>query len=118
MSREVGGIGKWGEDQAVKFLVRQGFKVSERNYNSTVGEIDIVATKGGDFYFVEVKTRSAGALAFDLAVTSDKKRKLDKTIKHYCSHRHLADVSLIPMSLMVVIDRREKKVSFRLSVLY
>jgi putative endonuclease len=47
MAREVGGLGKWGEDQAVGFLQRQGFEIWERNYNSTVGEIDIVAQKGG-----------------------------------------------------------------------
>lgn len=118
MGRRVSGIGKWGEEQAENFLFRQGFDIIEKNYNSTVGEIDIVAKKDNDFYFVEVKTRSAGPMAYDLAVTRDKLRKLRKTMLHFCSRRGIRDAGLIPAGLMVVVDRREKKVSFRFSILY
>lgn len=110
-------IGEWGESQACAFLERNGFHVVERNYYATVGEIDIVATKGGDYYFLEVKTRRAGALAYDTAITSHKKHKMLKTIKHYCYHRRVAG-STIPASLMVVFDQITKIVQFRLAVLY
>ncbi|MFA6105399.1 MAG: YraN family protein [Patescibacteria group bacterium] len=118
MGRVVAGIGKWGEEQAAKFLVRQGFQVIENNYNASVGEIDIVAKKDSDFYFVEVKTRSAGPMANDLSVTREKRRKIHKTILHYCSRRGLRNVGLIPVSLMVVVNRKDKKLNFRFSVLY
>lgn len=115
MSKE---FGKWGEDQACRFLVRQGFEIVERNYHATVGEIDIVARKGDDFYFVEVKSRKAGPMEYDVAVTKDKNYKMKKTIAQYCSRRNLRDVGLIPVSLMVVADPKTKKVSFRLAVIY
>lgn len=111
-------VGAWGEEQAARFLERQGFEVVERNFHATVGEIDIVARKGDDFYFVEVKTRRAGPLGFDTAVTTAKKHKLQKTIARYCVYRGVRDVGLIPASLMVVVDRDKQTVSFRLAVLY
>jgi Holliday junction resolvase-like predicted endonuclease len=118
MSRRDKIFGYWGETEAANFLVRQGFKVVEKNYYSTVGEIDIVAKKGDDFYFIEVKTRRAGGLATDLAVTTAKKRKFAKTIKHYCYHRSVAEVGVISASLMVVLDAKNSSLTFRLAVMY
>ena len=118
MAREVSGKGKWGEDQATAFLARNGFGIIERNYNTIVGEIDIVAHKGGDLYFVEVKTRSAGPFANDLAVTREKLRKFKKTMARYCTERRIVDRGLIPASVMVIFDRTKKTVNFRFAVMY
>ena len=118
MPREVGGIGRWGEDRAVEFLQRQQFLIIERNYNSAVGEIDIIARKNDDFYFVEVKTRSAGPFANNLAVTAVKLRKLRKTVARYCLARRITDCGVILAGLLVIYDRRQKKVNFNFSVLY
>ena len=35
--------GKCGENAAVKFLKKSGYKILERNYRKTYGEIDIIA---------------------------------------------------------------------------
>ncbi|MFA6423731.1 MAG: YraN family protein [Candidatus Magasanikbacteria bacterium] len=110
-------FGKWGEDQACAFLQRHGFFIVERNYFATVGEIDIVAKQDGDYYFVEVKTRVAGEMASDLAITPTKKHKLEKTIKKYCYQRNVPDTGLILAGLLVVYDRGAKSVSFRLVVM-
>jgi putative endonuclease len=110
-------IGDWGERQGIAFLERQGFTVVERNYHTTVGEIDIVATKGGDYYFIEVKTRQAGDMAFDTAVTPAKRKKLLKTISRYL-YKHNVIGGSVPASLMVIFDRQTKQVQFRLAVIY
>lgn len=52
-------LGAWGEDLAVKFLVRHGYRVLERNYRVWEGEIDVVAVFDDEIIFVEVKTRSS-----------------------------------------------------------
>ena len=109
-------LGDWGEEMACNFLLRRGFKIKERNYFSTVGEIDIVAEKGGDFYFIEVKTREDEQFANDTAITPSKKRKLDKTIRHFCYHRGIGDVGIITAGLIVHAKRAEKSVKFRLAV--
>lgn len=107
-------MGEWGENLACAFLQRHGFFIKERNYYSTVGEIDIVAEKDGDYYFVEVKTRMAGGLANDLAITKEKRRKLEKTIKHFCYHRGVGEVGLILAGIIVAVDKitRQAKIRF------
>jgi putative endonuclease len=109
-------VGRWGENQAVAFLLRKGFVVVERNYHTTVGEIDIVARSNEDWYFIEVKTRRAGELATDLSITPAKKRKFEKTITQYCYKRNVLGGSYIMAGLMVVFDSATKKVAFRLAV--
>ncbi len=109
-------IGKWGEDQACAFLIRHGFFIKDRNYYSTVGELDIVAEKGGDYYFVEVKTRVSGELASDLAITKPKKHKMEKTVRKYCYHRKVEEVAIILAGLLVVYDNISKIVNFRFVV--
>jgi putative endonuclease len=110
-------FGDWGEDQACQFLERKGFDVKERNFHATVGEIDIIARKNDDWYFIEVKTRRAGELANDLAITRAKKKKFEKTIKQYCFKRKIdGEVGLIMAGLMVVVDKEKKTVGFRLAV--
>lgn len=109
-------IGRWGEDLACAFLERHRFFIKERNFYSTVGELDIVAVKGGDYYFVEVKTRANGELATDLAITPTKRHKLEKTIRKYCYARSVPDTGLVLAGLLVVYDFCVKKVSFRFVV--
>ena len=49
-------IGKIGEEIACKYLKNKDYVVIDRNYSQYYGEIDIVCTKGGKTYFIEVKT--------------------------------------------------------------
>lgn len=51
--------GSLGEDAAAKYLVKQGYKILQRNYFCHFGEIDIVAQDGGFVVFVEVKSRTS-----------------------------------------------------------
>jgi len=48
--------GQRGEDIACLYLERLGFKIIDRNYRRPWGEIDVIAQKGNDLRFVEVKT--------------------------------------------------------------
>ncbi len=52
-------IGEIGENIAVKFLMKHGFEVLDRNYTKKWGEIDIVAQKDTKIYFIEVKSINA-----------------------------------------------------------
>lgn len=70
-------LGKQGEQQAVKFLKRQKFKILQTNYKNLIGEIDIVALLKDTIVFVEVKTRSTLAYSVPAyAVTKHKQQKI------------------------------------------
>jgi len=69
-------LGNFGETAAAEHLIRQGYRILDRNYNTTFGEIDLVALKDAEIVFVEVKTRSSQSFGEPyLAVSERKKRK-------------------------------------------
>lgn len=82
-------FGRWGEDIAVDYLVKHGYKILDRNWQIDHKEIDIVATDGDMIVFIEVKTRSNinyGA-PFE-AVNRQKRKNLMIAMKRYLSiHR-------------------------------
>lgn len=55
--------GKYGELEAARYLQKQGYKLYDVNFRCRFGEIDLICTKGRYLVFVEVKTRSQGAIA-------------------------------------------------------
>jgi len=59
LTRERKNKGAWGEDRAAEFLAREGYRILERNYRCSLGEMDIIAREGKTVVFVEVKTRSS-----------------------------------------------------------
>ena len=62
-SDQIKSTGKWGEDQAEKYLRRKGYRTVERNYSCRFGEIDLIVSDQEYLVFVEVKTRRSNAFA-------------------------------------------------------
>ena len=73
--------GRGGEEIAKEYLEKRGFKVLTQNYHTRFGELDLVAKKAGELFFVEVKTRRHGWP--EEAVTDYKQQKLYKAIFEY-----------------------------------
>ncbi|HSR89466.1 MAG TPA: YraN family protein [Candidatus Udaeobacter sp.] len=117
MSRRSKNLGDWGEEQACKFLARHGFRVIERNYHTTMGEIDIIAVKADDYYFIEVKTRRGSEFANDDAITYFKKWRMNRAVKAYCYTRNIGDKSIILAGLILEVKKLAGKVSFRFCVI-
>jgi len=51
-------LGKKGEELAVEFLLKKGYKIVSRNFKFQKTEVDIIARKGKTLAIIEVKTRS------------------------------------------------------------
>lgn len=51
-------LGRWGEEQARKFLEEKSYRYLDSNFKYKRGEIDLVMKKGNDLVFVEVKTKA------------------------------------------------------------
>ena len=92
MRPERGELGLYGENEAVRFLARNGYRILERNYKTALGEIDVVAKKDSIIVFVEVKSRSSSLFGpACLRVTEKKKRNIIKTMFLYLKERELFD---------------------------
>lgn len=83
-------IGKFGEDEAVKYLQQRGYKILDRNFNCKRGEIDIIALDKNEIVFIEIKARAS--LKYGLpseAVTKYKLKHIYKTAEYYLYTRNL-----------------------------
>ncbi len=87
--------GKLGEDIAVKYLQKNGYKILERNYRySKYGEIDIIAYKNFKIIAVEVKARTSLICGEPIeAVTKDKINKIHATLNYYLGHTKIPRIS-------------------------
>ena len=81
-------LGALGERLAAKHLEGKGYRILERNFRCRMGEIDLIALRGSDLVFTEVKLRKDAshgeAREF---VTASKQRKLLLTAEYYLSAR-------------------------------
>src|SRR3989344_7326860 len=91
-------LGALGEDRAILFLKEHGFSIIERNYTKKCGEIDIIAKKGRELHFVEVKTVSVrdhegrlNGYEPEDNVHSFKRARLARTIETYLLERDISD---------------------------
>jgi putative endonuclease len=117
MTRRKKDLGDWGEGQACNFLFRHGFRVVERNYHTTMGEIDIIASYGDDYYFIEVKTRRDSELATDDSITYTKKIRLQKAVRAYCYTRNINNKGIVLAGLIIEIKKSDNRVGFRFYVM-
>lgn len=78
-------VGSLGEDLAVKYLTKLGYKIIERNKRfSKLCEIDIIAKDKNEVVFVEVKSRSdVGYGLPSEAVTKQKIKHLCRTARYF-----------------------------------
>ncbi len=69
-------FGRFGEQFAVDYLVRNGYVIRHKNYRYLKAEIDIIAEKAGTMVIVEVKARTNHLLENLEDLISQKKIKL------------------------------------------
>ncbi len=121
--------GEIGENIAVKFLVKHGFSILDRNYTKKWGEIDIVAEKDNKIYFIEVKSVSMSRFNLDNTnvprETLDsynpednmhpwKMKRIARTIQTYLMDKKVDEEKEWQVDLLVVfMDLKNKKVKIK-----
>ena len=90
-----------GEDEAVKFLKKEGHKIVDRNYSCKAGEIDVVIKDSSMLedvlVFVEVKTRSSTSHGrASEFVDSRKQTRIIKTANSYLLKYYGDDLNKFP----------------------
>ena len=86
-------LGKAGEELACRLLKKQGYRLVEKNYRCSHGEIDIVARHKDMLVFVEVRGKSGASFGSpEESVTKLKKQRLVAAALDYiASHRGLPE---------------------------
>lgn len=87
-------IGKLGEDIAVKYLEKHGYKILNRNYRKPWGEIDIVTQQNDELIFIEVKTQSVSRRIEwrpEENITRHKERQLSRIITTYLKANKISE---------------------------
>ena len=82
--------GRWGEEQAEKFLKKAGLKIVARNVRVGYDELDLIGRQGDTLIFVEVKTRASedfGRAAS--AVNRAKRKKLSRAAIRFIKNHKL-----------------------------
>jgi putative endonuclease len=83
---------KPAEDAAARYLRRRGLKVVERNFNTRLGEIDLIALDGHTVVFVEVRSRAADTIIRpEDTVNARKQAKLRRTAEIYLKSHGMLD---------------------------
>ncbi len=73
-------FGKSCEELAGRFLKDQGYTIVERNFQTKLGEIDIVAKKDNYLVFVEVKARRSQNYGLPQEAVTTKKQAVIKKV--------------------------------------
>jgi len=97
-------LGLEGERFAAEYLKKRRYRVLERNYRCSLGEIDLICRKDKRIVFVEVKTRASGDFGKpEEAVTEAKKRKIFRVAEWYLAEKHLegSEISFDVLSLLL-----------------
>lgn len=85
-------LGKNGEEEAVRFLERNGYAVLERNWRYNGIEIDIIAQNTDYIIFAEVKTRASSHWGQPEESVNDKKIKRMVAAADYYMQEHEYDL--------------------------
>ena len=106
-------VGRSGEEFAAAWYWSHGYDVIDRNWRCSIGEIDIVARRGGLVVVVEVKTRRTDAFGVPaLAVTPVKQRRLRRLAASWLAEHRIGrrvevrfDVASVVGDVVTIYER-------------
>ena len=86
-------LGKRGEREAERFLLKKGMVIIYRSFENQFGEIDLIAADGKTIVFVEVKTRSSDLAGRpDEAVDERKQNQISQTAIAFLRQNNLLEM--------------------------
>jgi putative endonuclease len=83
-------LGKEGERLAEEYLKKKGYKLVERNYRCSMGELDLIVLDRRVVVFVEVKTRTGHGFGSPFeAVEFHKQHKMIQVAQYFLTEKRL-----------------------------
>lgn len=92
MTKERLALGRSAEAIAREYLKKNGYKILEQNFSTSLGEIDIIARDGAKLVFVEVKSLKELSYGFPQdRVNKAKQNRIIKAALCYVKSRGMKD---------------------------
>lgn len=102
-------IGYLGENIAVRYLKKHGYKIIERNFSIRCGEIDIIAKHAEFLCFVEVKSRHLTFFGEPYEfVTYKKKEKLKRTARMWLCMNQASEAKCRFDVISIIFKKNDK----------
>jgi putative endonuclease len=99
-------IGVVGEKIASNFLLKNGYKLLNKNYRTKYGEIDLIALKNNVIHFIEVKTKTSNLPIYPYEAVNDKKiTKIKHVINIYLKNMNYEDKKLSIDVFSIILDK-------------
>jgi len=110
--------GKLGENIAKEYLENKGYKIIEQNYKTKYGEIDLVAKKGNELIFIEVRTKRGEDFGTpEETINKNKLRKLWGNARAYAAwKRWQGPCRIDAVCLVLKYDNTAERVSHYQSI--
>jgi len=97
-------LGAFGEAAAAAQLARQGYDLLERGWRCRLGEIDIVARRGDELVFVEVRAKRGTAQGSpEESITPAKQARLAALAHAYLDAHQIAPESAWRIDVVAVV---------------
>lgn len=88
-------LGELGEKISLNYLIKNKYIIIERNFKCKYGEIDIIAQKGNEIIFIEVKTRTSNKYGEPIeAVNYEKQKHILNSASYYIFINGLNDYEI------------------------
>lgn len=101
-------LGKQGEEIAIYYLNKKGYKILEKNFLCRQGEIDVIALDDNYIIFIEIKSRTNTEFGLPSeSVTKKKIKKILKAASYYLYIRNLENLD-VRIDAIEVYIKQEK----------
>ena len=97
--------GAWGETIAAALLIAKGYRILERRFSCSAGEIDIIAVRRRRLAIIEVKRR-ATLEAAHASITPEQRRRIGEAADRWLSRHTLYHTYDICFDVIFVLPRR------------
>lgn len=112
-------LGAQGENVIARYLEESGYRIIDRNWRTSGGEIDVIAlSPGGQLVFVEVKTRSSLRFGEPLeAIHLQKARRLQRLARAWQSEMNDFRPYRVDCAGVLLISGEAPRIDYRAGVL-
>ena len=111
-------LGKMGEDIAIKYLIKNEYKIISRNFTCKQGEIDIIAKNKEYLVFIEVKTRSSIKYGIPAEAVNETKKKHIWNVAKYFLHKYNLENYLVRFDVIEVYIRNKNCIIHQLKQIF